>query len=262
MDLGLKGKAAVVTGGSRGIGAGIGRELAQEGVSVMLVARDETALKARAEEIRSRHNVEARYFAADLREEPAAAKVVAAAVQAFGRIDMLVNSAGATKRGDFFKLTNDDFLDGFALKFHGAVRLARAAWPHLKERRGSIINIGGIGANTPEPDFTIGGSVNSALEHVSKALAAIGHRDGIRVNTIHPGYIETDRLERRIEAFAREHNLDRAKARSEVARTLGIDRFGQPADIGRLVAFLVSDAGSYIHGVAIDIDEGVTKGMR
>jgi 3-oxoacyl-[acyl-carrier protein] reductase len=259
MELGLKGKAAVVTGGSRGIGAGIARELAQEGVSVLLVARDEAALKARADEIRSRHNVEAQFFSADLREESAAAKVVGAAMQALGRIDILVNSAGATKRGDFFTLTDEDFRDGFALKFHGAVRLAREAWPHLKERRGSIVNIGGIGANTPEADFTIGGSVNSALEHFSKALATIGHRDGIRVNTIHPGYIETDRL---IEAFASERKLDRATARTELARTLGIDRFGQPADIGRLVAFLVSDAGSYIHGVAIDIDEGVTKGMR
>jgi NAD(P)-dependent dehydrogenase (short-subunit alcohol dehydrogenase family) len=261
MELGLKGKAAIVTGGSRGIGAGIARELAQEGVGVFLVARAEAALKARAEEIRSRHNVEARYLSADLREDGAAAACVQAAMASLGRIDILVNSAGATKRGDFFQLTDDDFRDGFALKFHGAVRLARAAWPHLKERRGSIINIGGIGANTPEADFTIGGSVNSALEHVSKALANIGHRDGIRVNTIHPGYIETDRLAKRVDAFARERNLDPAAARVEMARTLGINRFGLPADIGRLVAFLASDAGSYIHGVAIDIDEGVTKGI-
>jgi NAD(P)-dependent dehydrogenase (short-subunit alcohol dehydrogenase family) len=261
MELGLKGKAAVVTGGSRGIGAGIARELAQEGVGVFLVARDEAALKARAEEIRSRHNVEARYLSADLREDAAAAACVQAAMQSLGRIDILVNSAGATKRGDFFKLTDDDFRDGFALKFHGAVRLARAAWPHLKERRGSIINIGGIGANTPSADFTIGGSVNAALEYVSKALADIGHRDGIRVNTIHPGHIETDRLGVRIDAFAREHKLDRPAARTELARSLGIHRFGQPADIGRLVAFLVSDAGSYIYGATIDIDEGVTKGL-
>jgi NAD(P)-dependent dehydrogenase (short-subunit alcohol dehydrogenase family) len=261
MELGLKGKAAIVTGGSRGIGAGIARELALEGVGVFLVARDEAALKARAEEIRSRHNVEARFLSADLREDGAATACVQAAMASLGRIDILVNSAGATKRGDFFQLSDDDFRDGFALKFHGAVRLARAAWAHLKERRGSIINIGGIGANTPEADFTIGGSVNSALEHVSKALANIGHRDGIRVNTIHPGYIETDRLAKRVDAFARERNLDPAAARVEMARTLGINRFGLPADIGRLVAFLASDAGSYIHGVAIDIDEGVTKGM-
>ncbi|HXW27081.1 MAG TPA: SDR family oxidoreductase [Xanthobacteraceae bacterium] len=261
MELGLKGKAAIVTGASRGIGAGIARELAQEGVGLLLVARDAAALAARAEEIRSRHNVEARFLSVDLREEGAAAACVKAALAAFGRIDILVHSAGATKRGDFFTLTNEDFRDGFALKFHGAVRLAREAWPHLKERRGSIVNIAGIGANTPAADFTIGGSVNSALEHFSKALADIGHRDGIRVNTIHPGYIETDRLGRRIDAFARERNLDRATARTELARTLGIDRFGVPADIGRLVAFLASDAASYIHGAAIDIDEGVTKGM-
>src|ERR1700738_5457965 len=155
MELNLNGKAAVVTGGSRGIGAGIARELAQEGVSVMLVARDEAALKARAEEIRSRHNVEARFFVADLREETAAAKVTAAAVQALGRIDILVNSAGATKRGGFFKLTDEDFRDGFALKFHGEVRLAREARAHLQERRGAILNIAGIGAHTPAAGFTM-----------------------------------------------------------------------------------------------------------
>src|SRR5712691_4413225 len=261
MELGLKGKVAVVTGASRGIGAGIARVLAGEGVDVLLVARDAAALRARAEEIKSRHQVGAQIFSADLREEGAAAACVQAAVQSLGGIDILVNCAGATKRGDFFQLSEDDWRDGFALKFHGAVRLAREAWPHLKARRGSIVNIGGIGANTPSAEFTIGGSVNSALEHFSKALADIGHRDGIRVNTIHPGYIETDRLGLRIDAFARERNLDRAAARTELARSLGVDRFGQPADIGRLVAFLASEAASYIHGATIDIDEGVTKGM-
>jgi NAD(P)-dependent dehydrogenase (short-subunit alcohol dehydrogenase family) len=261
MELGLKGKAAVVTGASRGIGAGIARELAQEGVGLLLVARDETALRARADEIRSRHNVETQILSADLRQEATAAACVKAAVQSLGGIDILVNCAGATKRGDFFKLTDEDWRDGFALKFHGAARLAREAWPHLKARRGCVINIGGIGANTPSAEFTIGGSVNSALEHFSKALADIGHRDGVRVNAIHPGYIETDRLGLRIDAFARERKLDRAAARTELARSLGVDRFGQPDDIGRLVAFLASEASSYIHGATIDIDEGVTKGM-
>src|SRR5262249_55306568 len=198
---------------------------------------------------------------ADLREEARAGAAVAAAVQHFGGLDILVHSAGATKRGDFFQLTEEDFQDGFALKFHGAVRLARAAWPHLKARRGSILNIIGIGAHTPSAEFTIGGSVNSALAHFSKALADIGHGDGVRVNAIHPGYIETDRLARRIEKFAGERNLDRDKARLELARALEINRFGTPEDIGRLVCFLASEASSYIHGAIIHIHEGHTKGM-
>jgi len=261
MELGLRGKVALVSGASRGIGAGIARELAGEGVHVFLVARDTEALRARAEEIKTRHQVDAQFYSADLREEAPASAAVAAAVQHFGGLDILVHSAGATKRGDFFELTEADFQDGFALKFHGAVRLARAAWPHLKARRGSVINIIGIGAHTPSAEFTIGGSVNSALAHFSKALADIGHGEGVRVNAIHPGYIETDRLTRRLEKFARERNLGHDKARAELARTLEINRFGTPEDIGRLVCFLASEASSYIHGAIIDIDEGHTKGM-
>jgi NAD(P)-dependent dehydrogenase (short-subunit alcohol dehydrogenase family) len=261
MNVDLTGQTAVVTGASRGIGAGIARELAGEGVDVLLVARDTAALNARAAEIKARHQVKAHIFSADLREEKAAPACIAAAVEALGGIDMLVHSAGATKRGDFFQLTDEDFHDGFALKFHGAVRLARAAWPHLKARRGSVINIIGVGAHTPSAEFTIGGSVNSALAHFSKALADIGHGDGVRVNAIHPGYIESDRLARRLEKVARERNLAPDKARSELARALEVNRFGTPEDIGRLVCFLASDASSYIHGASIDIDEGHTKGM-
>ena len=128
MDLNLQGKTALVTGASRGIGASIAQELAREGVQVCLAARD----KARLEEVAASITAisgsnNTAIFACDLREPASAAAAVATAVSAFGRLDILVNNAGATKRADFFTLTEDDWMDGFALKFHGYVRTSRAA---------------------------------------------------------------------------------------------------------------------------------------
>src|SRR5207245_3079724 len=100
------------------------------------------------------------------------------ALIAFGTIDILVNNAGATKRGEFERLSEEDWADGFALKFFGAVRLTRAAWPHLKQQSGSVINIAGVGGPTPGAQFAIGGSVNAALLSFTKALADVGVRDG------------------------------------------------------------------------------------
>src|SRR5207237_5831211 len=106
--------------------------------------------------------------------------------------------AGATKRGEFEDLGEEDWTDGFALKFFGAVRLARAAWPHLKQQSGSVVNIAGIGGRTPGPQFAIGGSVNAALLSFTKSLADVGIRDGVQVNAINPGAIRTARLAKRL----------------------------------------------------------------
>lgn len=261
MDLRIRDKAAIVTGASRGIGRAIVEQLAQEGVRILLVARDGTALAEAARQISDRHKVAAITHMADLSQPYAAAEVVAAAVAALGGIDILVNCAGATKRGDFFSLTDDDWTSGYALKFHGSVRLCRAAWPHLEQRNGSIINIAGIGSRTPSADFTIGGSVNSALVNFTKALADLGCRRGVRVNAINPGYIETERLTRRIDAMVAEGGKSRDEAVSELLQAHGISRFGGADEIGRLVAFLASPVSDYIQGATLDIDGGATRGI-
>src|SRR5262249_51232831 len=138
--------------------------------------------------------------AADLRLPDAPAALVDATVARFGGVDLVVNNAGATKRDDFFKLTDDDFADGFALKYFAHVRLVRAAWPHLATAGGTIVQVIGIGGKTPGADFTIGGSVNAALMAFVKAMADRGVRDGVRVCAVNPGSIATDRLQRRIHA--------------------------------------------------------------
>lgn len=252
------GKVAIVTGASRGIGRAIAVRLAEQGAAVMLTARDQLLLDAVAAEIRGLGR-RAAVCAVDLRLPAAAAEIVAATVSAFGTIDILVNNAGATKRGDFLQLTDDDWNDGFALKLHGAVRLSRAAWPHLASRRGSIVNIAGVGGRTPGADFTIGGSVNGALLTFTKALADVGVRDGVQVNAINPGYIRTDRFQARLQQRVRETGESVEQAEAGLVAAAGIIRLGEPADIARLVSFVVSPDARYLQGALIDADGGQTK---
>ena len=169
----LAGKTAIVTGSNRGIGRAIALRLAADGARVVLTARDAALLAAVADEI----GEGAAVAPLDLREPGAGAELVRLAVERFGGVDIVVNNAGATKRGDFLALTDEDWADGFALKLHGAVRLTRAAWPYLKASGGSLVNIAGTGGRTPGAEFTIGGSVNAALLSFTKAMAEFAWMD-------------------------------------------------------------------------------------
>jgi 3-oxoacyl-[acyl-carrier protein] reductase len=260
MELGLSGKVALVTGGNRGIGAAIAAELAREGVHVCLVARDRGKLQEVATSLAT-DTVRTTIHAADLREPDAAAQCVATAITAFGRLDILVNNAGATKRADFFTLTDADFLDGFALKFHGAVRMTRVAWPYLRETKGCIVNIAGVGAHAGAADFTIGGSVNVALLNFTKAMADIGIAQGVRVNAVNPGLIETERYNGNVERIMRERSLTREQAVAARLAMHRTTRVGRPEEVGTLVAYLASDEADFIQGALIDIDGGSTRSL-
>ena len=262
MDLNLAGKTALVTGGSRGIGAAIAQELAREGVQVCLAARDRARLDEVAAGIASiSRNNRTAVIAGDLREPAAAKAAVDAAMSAFGRLDILVNNAGATKRADFFTLTEEDWQDGFALKFHGYVRTTRAAWPHLRQSRGCIVNIVGVGSRAGSAEFTIGGSVNVALLNFTKAMADIGMTDGVRVNAINPGLVETERFGRNIERVSRLHGFNREQAIAFLLSSHGTTRVGRPEEIGWLTAYLASDKADFIQGCVIDIDGGATRSL-
>jgi len=261
MDSELSGRAAIVTGASQGIGESIARVLAANGADVCLVARNAGNLERNAADITAKTGRKAIVVAADLMRPEAADAAVKAAVAAFGRLDILVNNAGATKRGDFLELTEADWDDGFSLKFRGAVRMTRAAWPHLKAAQGSVVNIIGIGSRTASAEFTIGGSVNSALVNFSKAMADRGRMEGVRVNAINPGHILTARLEKRIETAMANGKLGRDEAIKGMLAKLGINRFGTPEEIGDLVAYLVSPRAGFMLGSIIDIDGGETKAL-
>jgi 3-oxoacyl-[acyl-carrier protein] reductase len=261
MDLGLTGKVALVTGASRGIGRGIAETLAAEGCDLVLTGRDEAALNDVATAVGKRGRKTA-ISIVDLRKEGSEKPLLEAARRAFGQLDILVNNAGATKRGNFLtELTDADWQDGFALKFFGHVRLAREAWPLLKQQRGSLITIAGVGGKEPEAPFTIGSSVNAACAAFTKALADIGKSDGVQVNTIHPGRVETDRLWRRFRETMERTKRDETSVREELRQEFGISRFGKVEDIGSLIAFVVSPHGRWLHGATIDIDGGEVRGI-
>jgi 3-oxoacyl-[acyl-carrier protein] reductase len=259
MQLGLDNKIALVTGASRGIGRAIALELAQEGCDVVLAARDQTLLRGLATEIERSHGRQALPVGVDLRDGDAADRLLAEVRQRFGRLDLLVNNAGTTKRGDFLALPDEAWSDGFALKFFAHVRLTRALWPLLQAAKGSLITIAGIGGRTPGAEFAIGGAVNAALLSLTKALAALGTRDGVRVNLVNPGPVETDRLMARVGALAESEGIGQAEAYRRMQREMGLPRFGQPGEVAALVAFIASGRAGFMHGALVDIDGGQTK---
>jgi 3-oxoacyl-[acyl-carrier protein] reductase len=258
----MTGRRALVTGASKGIGRAIATLLANRGYAVAAVARSQDLLESLARELAGAGDANVLALPADLREVERAPELVGAAASRFGGLDLLVNCAGATKRGDFFALSHADFLDGFALKFFGAMELTRAAWPHLRAAgAGHVVNIIGAGARTPSADFTIGGSVNSALENFTKAIADRGLNEGVRVNAIHPGPIETERLTRRIAEVARARGLSLPEARRQMIKDQRVIRFGRPEEVAELVAYMDSPAGAFLHGAIVELDGGATKGL-
>lgn len=251
-------KVAVISGGSRGIGRAIAARLAQDGCDCLLAAHSEENLRAAALSIAQESGRRLEICAADLRTLAGCEAVYAKAAEAFGRVDILVNCAGATQGGRFLELEDGLWEDGFALKFHGAVRLSRLFWPLLTQSHGTVINIIGGAARSPSPDFMIGGAVNAALANFTKALAGLGLRDDVNVNAIHPGMTVTERLD---EIFANRAELAGTtveEAKRASMEQSGIRRLGTPEDVAALVSFLCTPAARHIQGVAIAVDGGTS----
>jgi 3-oxoacyl-[acyl-carrier protein] reductase len=257
----LEGRVAVVTGGSRGIGMGIARRLAQEGADVVISARTPATLEASAEEISVVTGRRVEPVTADLSTLEGCEELHREATAAFDHIDILVNCAGATKSGPFVELSDQLWQEGFALKFFGAVRLSRLFWPHLVESHGSVVNIVGGMARTPNPNFAIGGAVNAALANFGKALAGQGLVDDVNVNVIHPGQVQTERLTEMMTDQAAAQGKTPTEMLEETIQRQGIRRLGTTEDVAELAVFLCLPLARHIQGTAISVDGGGTKGL-
>jgi 3-oxoacyl-[acyl-carrier protein] reductase len=256
----FKGKVVVITGGSRGIGRAIATAFAREGAQTVLASSSADNLATAAKAIAAQ-GPQPITVAGDLRTLAACEQVYRRVNEGFGRCDILVNNAGATRAGNFLELSDELWLDGFALKFFGAVRLTRLFWPMLKAAQGHLVNIIGGAARTIEPEFLIGGSVNAAAANFAKGLSRLGMRDGVQVNAIHPGQTATDRTERLLEQRAAAAGKPVDEIRKAMLEKSGTRRMATPEDIAELTLFLCSERARHIQGTAIAVDGGTTPGV-
>lgn len=254
-------KVAVVTGGSKGIGRAIATALAAEGADCVIAARTETDLAEAAQAISADTGGRVEIHPGDLRTSEACGGLRETTLGAFGKVDILVNCAGATQAGPFLELDDETWADGFALKFHAAVRLARLFWPDLVSSHGTVVNVVGGLARTPTPDVMIGGAVNAAFANFSKALAGLGMRDDVNVNTIHPGQTVTTRLETLLAARAAAAGVTPEEFQQSLVARQGVRRLGRAEDVAALAVFLCLPEARHIQGVSVSVDGGATSGL-
>ena len=254
MELGLEGRAALVTGASEGIGKAIARKLADEGVRVAICARTEATLKATAAEIAEATGMDIAPIPADLRSLAGCQRVVEQAAERLGGVDILVNNAGASAFGAFVDLPDDAFVDAINGKLLGYIRCAKAVIPHMRRRGGgTIVNITGT-TQQAVPLHTPGSACNAAIRMFSKELSMELGPLNIRVNSVAPGRIQTARADRLLEATASAQRTSPDVLLGHLVRTIPSGRVGTGDDIADAVCFLVSDRASYINGAALVID--------
>lgn len=251
---------AIVTGASQGIGVSTAVRLARDFAVVVLVARNRAKLERTAAAIKET-GAEALIIDLDLSERSSAKKVVEQTLAAFGRIDALLNIAGAVPQIDLFEMTDEQWDAGMALKLHGARRLTLEAWPALKASRGSVVLISGNSAVFPKAPYAAVGTINAAITALAKAFADRGITDGVQVNSVQPGPVMTGRRRSYLEHWAPLHNMTVEEATEKFPREAGIARYGEPEDIAELIAFLVSPQARWMTGSSIRMDGGELKSV-
>lgn len=253
-------RVAIVTGASQGIGRSTAIRLAGDFSGIVLVARNAKALEEVAAEVQ-RAGAQSVTLDLDLSQVEAASAVVKAAMEKFGRIDALLNIAGAVPQIDLFEMTDEQWRAGMELKFHGARRLTLKAWDALKAGRGSVVFMSGSASLDPKPAFAAVAATNAAITALAKAFAEQGIKDGVQVNSIVPGPVMTGRRQSFMEKWAPAHNMTVQEAMKKFPEEVGISRYGQPEEVAELLAFIVSPAAQWMTGTSVRIDGGEIKGI-
>lgn len=250
----------IVTGASSGIGRATAIRLARDFSAVVLAARGAAGLSEVAEEVRAQ-GAQPLAIEIDLMAPTAAESVVSRALAKFGRIDALLNIAGAVPGIDLFQMTDEQWNAGAELKLHGARRLTLRAWEALKAAKGSVVLMAGNAAEIPTASVAAVGVINAAIVALAKAFADRGLQDGVRVNSVSPGPVMTGRRLSMIEKWAAAHKVSVDQAEQTLLTRSGIGRYGEPQDVAELMAFLVSPAARWMTGEQLRIDGGEVKSI-
>jgi 3-oxoacyl-[acyl-carrier protein] reductase len=251
---------AIITGASQGIGRATAIRLARDFSAIVLAARDKDNLEKTATDAMSL-GAEAMVYALDLRQPQSAKSIIEGTLEHFGRIDALLNIAGAVPQIDLFQMTDAQWDDGTGLKLNGARRLTIEAWDALKASNGSVVFMSGSAAFDPKPGYAAVATINAAINALAKAFAEQGIKDGVQVNSVSPGAVMTGRRQSFFEKWAPEHNLTVEEAIKKFPEQAGITRLGKPDEIAELMAYLVSPAAKWMTGSAVRMDGGEIKSI-
>jgi len=253
-------KVAIVTGASQGIGRSTAVRLARDFDSIAVVARNRENLERTAADVR-KAGAEALVIDVDLAAPEAARQVVEQTLAAFGRIDALLNIAGAVPQIDLFEMTDEQWERGLALKLHGARRLTVEAWPALKASSGAVVLMSGNSALFPKAPYAAVGTINAAIVALAKAFSDRGIADGVQVNSVLPGAVMTGRRQSYLEHWAPLHDMSVEEATAKFPAEAGIARYGTPEEIAELMAFVVSPAAHWMTGATLRMDGGEVKSI-
>jgi 3-oxoacyl-[acyl-carrier protein] reductase len=261
MDLGLRGRTAIVAAASQGLGRGVARALAAEGANVVMFSRTQAAIEAAASDIQTATGARVLGLAADVTRTSDLEQVVKTAIDEFGSVDVLFNNAGGPKPGMFDTLTDDDWQGAVELNLMSAIRLTRLCLPSMRAKHwGRVITSTSSSVKQPLPTLMLSNAVRSATTAWSKTLSDQVAADGITVNTLAPGRIETERIVQIDSDIAQRTGRSRQDVERDALSTIPVRRYGRPEEFGAAAAFLASAQASYITGVTLLVDGGLFRG--
>jgi NAD(P)-dependent dehydrogenase (short-subunit alcohol dehydrogenase family) len=262
MDLQLQDKVALVTGASKGIGRAVAQQLASEGADVVITARNTVPLERTAAEIAASTRRAVVAMAGDMSRTDDVNRCVAATLQRFGHIDILVTCAGSSPGGLLEDLTEEQWYSSLSLKFMGYVRTVRAVIPHMRERgQGAIVLVVGNDGLKPSYWEMTAGVANAADINFASSVAEQYGRHGVRINTVNPGPVNTDRWDGLEKALARDKKIDQKTAHELALSSIPFHRICEPEEVASLVTFLASPRASFINGAHIPIDGAQRKAL-